>query len=222
MVKKSKEETDAALKEKEAILKKKDARFKARGEEMIVPWSLHNELTYVKQGGKKQISASEHPYYALQSRLESHFRQDLSCQHVVHTGDGEDDRLLCGEMWICDKHDFEVTPASIKRLARGVVSENMEKSWKAHQDKWLARYVDVTIRDLPIRLEGQWTKEYLNVHIELTRAQSTMLIQLRSGNIGLSDYLARIGVSSAPAFVLPDLSDAAGYRYSRLTLFLFY
>ncbi|KAM7197923.1 hypothetical protein V8F20_006371 [Naviculisporaceae sp. PSN 640] len=79
-----------------------------------------------------------------------------------------------------------------------ILKENMEKRWKAEQDAWWRENPGAAIQDLPIRLQGQWTKMYLTTHIKLTRAQSTMLVQLRSGAIGLGEHLFSVKLATSP------------------------
>lgn len=51
---------------------------------------------------------------------------------------------------------------------------------------------------LMVGYRGDWGKEYLMRHKGLTRAQSTILVHLRSGKIGLNQHLASLNVCCLP------------------------
>lgn len=87
------------------------------------------------------------------------------------------------------------TPAHLRVLTAAVKNEIRAQAKNTWSENWRTG----TTRRTTYQLAKQSTKETLKEFKQMTRPESSVIVQARTGKIGLRDYLYKIGAEPSPA-----------------------
>ncbi|KAF2249899.1 hypothetical protein BU26DRAFT_292091 [Trematosphaeria pertusa] len=91
-----------------------------------------------------------------------------------------------------DRHDFRKRNVAIREYTRALATEASEDGWRAYAAEKLQQGKSRT------SLYGDWGMHNLRTHDQLSRPQSIILIQMKTEQIALKDFMHRCKVSFTP------------------------
>lgn len=168
----------------------------------------------------------QNPYVLLYGKA----KQELEMVKAQYTGKIEDNKLILQQV---------KQAGSIPEVAKLIAKHNMEQCTIKCAEKWKAYVIKKSNNRsyIPTAYKDGWGPQSLKYYRHLDRAESTMLIQCRTGAIGLNSWLNKMNSDkktvrtrlleqsqtsltlTAPVLEFCSLSVQAGLAYSRASVY---